>query len=821
MTEEKTKKRGWVKNVAIVFLAVLLVLTFFSSTIMNHSLPEVAVQTAGSGTINTQVRGTGTITAVETYQVKIDEQRTVKSVEVTTGTEVAPGDLLITLEEPKSTGQNGTDEDAAQAEYEQELKQYEEQLKSARDSVEAAQDELAALERAYEQALITYEGNFNYASTYRTIEKTREQLADYQASADEAQERLKEVEAAYSAAMEDLNAAYAEAKTAFDKATSDQSLAQAQYNVAEKNLEEVQQGTVDSSALEAATRARDEAKKNYNEAETAYQTALLEYGDAYEELMDIARGWIEYDYKETTAENYDKDHKLYKTGEDGGTYRNPEDKWWAEYDSLKEAGGLDAFYHEKYSSVKSSQENQKLSIYFLAAADRCKAGNGGTIPTPTDPSAFESTPAEPEPEEPDTQVEDETVNQDAQLASDSEGTVAVFYAAAVYAEGWGEGDDERYAAAYTAVTSAKSALDSAKSSYDSANAAYEQASNAFYEANRNNTAYISYKTARDNAKEALDVATEVTATANEKLENAQKALTSCEETYEKDSENAKSDYERAMDGVKQTEESLEDLLFNQEQTEIADERQQRIDEMNFQSQRDGIEKQKEEIAELEEELLKLQNTPPTKKDSGNSGEGTVVNEIRAQVYGVISQVSITAGNTTSAGDTLLTIEIPDRGYEVQFTVSVDQARRLSVGDMAELSNRYWWGSEDISAQLVSMKTDPKNPQQNRILVFSVTGSDVESGSSLTLSIGARSSSYELVVPKSAVREDSNGSFVYMVEAKSSPVGNRYIARRVDVEVKESDDLNSAVSGAIASGDYVITTSTAPIEDGMYVRLPEN
>ena len=44
MIEEKVKKRGWIKNVAIIFLSVLLVLTFFSNTIMNHSLPEVSAQ---------------------------------------------------------------------------------------------------------------------------------------------------------------------------------------------------------------------------------------------------------------------------------------------------------------------------------------------------------------------------------------------------------------------------------------------------------------------------------------------------------------------------------------------------------------------------------------------------------------------------------------------------------------------------------------------------------------------------------------------------------------------------------------------------------
>ena len=42
--ENGVRKREWVKTAAIILLAVLLVLTFFSKTIMNASLPEVATQ---------------------------------------------------------------------------------------------------------------------------------------------------------------------------------------------------------------------------------------------------------------------------------------------------------------------------------------------------------------------------------------------------------------------------------------------------------------------------------------------------------------------------------------------------------------------------------------------------------------------------------------------------------------------------------------------------------------------------------------------------------------------------------------------------------
>ena len=38
MDEIKVKKRDWVKNAAIIFLAVMLALTFFSNTIMNQGV---------------------------------------------------------------------------------------------------------------------------------------------------------------------------------------------------------------------------------------------------------------------------------------------------------------------------------------------------------------------------------------------------------------------------------------------------------------------------------------------------------------------------------------------------------------------------------------------------------------------------------------------------------------------------------------------------------------------------------------------------------------------------------------------------------------
>ena len=155
------------------------------------------------------------------------------------------------------------------------------------------------------------------------------------------------------------------------------------------------------------------------------------------------------------------------------------------------------------------------------------------------------------------------------------------------------------------------------------------------------------------------------------------------------------------------------------------------------------------------------------------------------------------------------------GYSLSFSVTNDQASRLRPGDTATVSN-FYWGTE-IVATLNSIKVDQKNPQTNKLLTFDLSG-NVTAGSELTLSVGQKSANYDIIIPSSSIRTDANGSFILKVESKNSPLGNRYIARRVPVEVLASDDTNSAVSADLSYGDYVITTSSAPIKSGDLVRL---
>jgi len=191
--------------------------------------------------------------------------------------------------------------------------------------------------------------------------------------------------------------------------------------------------------------------------------------------------------------------------------------------------------------------------------------------------------------------------------------------------------------------------------------------------------------------------------------------------------------------------------------------------------------------------------------------------IIAPISGTVTDITVMAGQSTQAGSTILTMQPEGSGYTMSFSVSNDQAKRLSPGAEAELVNN--WRYDDVTVTLTRIRPDTSDPSRKKLLEFDVTGSVVP-GQSLSISVGDRSANYDMIVPNSAVREDNNGKFILIVETKSSPLGNRYQAARVDVDVLAADDTRSAVSGALEGWEFVITTSNKPVEAGQLVRLPD-
>lgn len=101
--EKETNRKVLIKKIAVIFLIAMLVLTFFSNTIMNYSLPEVATEQVRSGTVSSKVRGQGVVETNSDYEVTVSGTRTIKEVKVEVGDEVKKGQVLFTFEESENT----------------------------------------------------------------------------------------------------------------------------------------------------------------------------------------------------------------------------------------------------------------------------------------------------------------------------------------------------------------------------------------------------------------------------------------------------------------------------------------------------------------------------------------------------------------------------------------------------------------------------------------------------------------------------------------------------------------------------------------------
>lgn len=674
--ETNVKRREWVKTAAIIFLVVMLVLTFFSNTILNHSLPEVATANVTSGTINAKIRGSGTVSANETYDVTIKQTRKVASVKVRVGDSVSAGDVLMTLEAEESDELK-----QAQTELESMELSYEKSLIAA--STEAAREnrDVQKLREAYNDLLAQY-------NQYSTMDARQVELEKTKAEA-----TLKELQKDLTKAQKELEKLKAEDE--YVQAQADKTTYQTEYDACKKEIDEY---TAQIKELQSGKviRSVSEIQDDINATEQKQEQLLREYASRlaeheamYQEFSKLAGGREEI----MDAYQADRDLLIRTLIEQGYGKTTPGNGAASGVDEAAVGATADAMV-AAYKALKG--------YYAKSAA-----------------------------------LEDDLarLNAELKIAQSTEST------ADALAKLNAKLDDanKRLKDADMKLNSAKRIVDSYEAEIEALEGKIERAQNAV-----------------DTQQDKVD------------------RLTSANTLAEQ---------------VKSAKQALEDKIFEQG---LAD-----GSALDLEAAKKAIEEQKVKIEKL------TQNADEV--------------EVKAKVGGTVSAINVTAGNNAGAETPLMTLNLTDRGYTLKISVTNEQAKKVRVGDSAELVN-YWYGG-DIQATLENITNDPSNPGKARLLVFRLTG-DVEPDTNLTLSIGQKSANYDCIVPNSAIRTDSNGTFVLAIVAKSTPLRTRYTATRVDVQELAKDDTVTAVTG-LSSGDFVITTSTKPIEAGTQVRLVEN
>ena len=389
--------------------------------------------------------------------------------------------------------------------------------------------------------------------------------------------------------------------------------------------------------------------------------------------------------------------------------------------------------------------------------------------------------------------------------------------------------EKKNSEAQDSLTSAESAYTPVKSAYDTALSGLQSAQSTYDEAVAlKNEAQLNCDKAEKayNAKTALDGSVSAMNKAKRQLDTAQSTFNTCQANLNK----VQGSYDSAKSAATDRKNALSNANYNLSVKKLTGTNTAEANNLQAQlntataaltdantaltsatnDQKKVTDKISGEVTiasayktmtDLQEEVAKLQAK-------------SIGTEITSPISGTVTDIAVTAGTTVNANDVMMTIQPENKAYVLQFSVTENQAKKVRVGDTAEILNN-WYGN-DVSAVVSAIRKDSQN-RSNSIIICEMKG-DVSVGDSYTLSIGEQSSNYDTIVPTSAIREDSNGKFILIIESKSTPLGNRYYARRVDVDVITSDDTKSAVTGALEGYEYVITTTTKPIKENEQVRL---
>ncbi len=688
------KRREWVKNAAIIFLTIMLVLTFFSNTIMNYSLPEVATQYVQSGTITAKVRGTGNVEATDPYNIKIEETRVIASVAVKQGDQIEKDQVIYYLEDEQS-------------------------------------DELKTAEAELEDLKLTYmKGLFGSNVSSEVISKVANGNVDgfgaLQAKVGDMQSRLEAAQTRVKECQDTLNNLTLQSTVNNNNSTINTIDEENQKAQASTDLSNAQ--TQESNAEAAFNRMKSEKMKGLQHEIELVQAAIKDL----ELLVDDAEGITGTVHGSTDNVSTDNDSDAGKAS----SSNDSEDNF--------ASGGIDTYIQQR-EAAKQMVDEKFSNIYNAAKDDGSYTGG-------------------------------ENINELKQWINESEDRYKTYefllrdYEAAV----------AQYEIAVELANSASDKLEN----HDDNRTALEKRKNELRELQgRLSEIDAMTYTPGDSVKEA-----------QEKLNQADRNLTDKTNANKQASVAYQNQIANAEAALKNAQ-AVYDLL-KEEQTAMSADINAELDLAK--ASRD-IAKKEQEIAELREKSMGAAITSP--------------------VAGTVTSLAYAAGETTKPEDTAAVIQVEGKGYTMSVSVTNEQAKKVQVGDNAELQNAWYY--DDVQVVLASIKPDPDDPGQKKLLNFDVTGSSLQEGQALNISLGQRSAEYEYVVPNSAVREDNNGKFILIVESKSSPLGNRYIASRVDVEVLASDDNNTAISAGLFGYEYVITTSTKPVEAGKQVRLNES
>lgn len=291
---EKSRKEI-IKKAAVIFLAAMLVLTFFSNTIMNYSLPEVATEPVYSGSVSNKVRGQGVVEANSDYEVTVSGARVIKEVKVEVGDSVEKGQVLFTFEEGENTELTEAQDtlDQMELDYAKSLLKSMPDYESDNMDIKSAKEDLEAAVKARDKAKTTAKDLKAAKSAEETAKKN---VADLEEKIEALQEQIEtygtvgsyeEANAQVTALSDELATLQSQLQSLKDElaAATGEEASELRRDVQNKELE-ITNKTSELNAAKQAAAAIQNTSATYNSLKSQLSAANKELKKAQSTLQD-------------------------------------------------------------------------------------------------------------------------------------------------------------------------------------------------------------------------------------------------------------------------------------------------------------------------------------------------------------------------------------------------------------------------------------------------------------------------------------------------------------------------------------------------------
>lgn len=633
MSNDSASRRAWIKNAAIIFLVILLLLTFFSNTILNYSLPEVSAQYTSSGTLSTAIKASGTVKANASYNVVYEadaadsadgvaQTRKVVSVFVKEGQTVEKDAPILELK-------GGASEQlkSAQDEYDKLKREYDlgilgdnvsnitsdKTISDAQKALENAKDELAKLQKNYNDLLSGVDTTTILQNQISALEDTIENLTDQQT---EMTNKITEVNGIISEAKalieKDIlsNQTVAEklaaAEEAYNSISCDYDTLKKEVDFYKERLDEVKKISGDVTEANKLTQQlktlQDTLKKAEQELDYYEEDARDTYNSELKTLED-AMNAAEAEYKRIQSSTDPDENEL------EAARKKAEEASSAYYEYKKNNYYKDG---KEYKRKVREYEEQIDNLYSQISDIKDKLNVIG-MPEVDD-------------------IFDYTVDYD---------------------------------------------LSSAQKDYDEASAKLTELETKYTDAKTKYESLIKQNSAEDTVNEYSLIL--------ETYKNEESSLKDTIKQKNKELENLKKQLSDSTTDL--TPEALADKIKEQKNSvdslEAALKITQATENQTTTTNKLTREDQKKQLEELAAKIETYKNAP----------ENT---QVTAPIAGKIISINFTAGESVTSGNTVASIEIADKGYIVEISMAADQARKIQVGTPCSVVNSWWYSNIEAS-----------------------------------------------------------------------------------------------------------------------------